>query len=288
MRQILLASGTLTHALGRAIAAPRFAGLSSNTDIVVLTSLYLSGPQRPRDLGEQTNVTAGGLANLFERLESRRLITRIYGAIDGDRRGAEVSLTAHGRRLVEAIAEATRQTITEQATLLQHIGDLIDSISVRPAAPTHAPESVRRSLERVQDVARLGAEISAALASRAAPDEPAPGTAAVVLCAAAAPDGTRPRHLLEFTSLSSGGVTMLLDRLEAAGLIQRSIGRPPDRRAVTITLTDLGRRDLDARLDRALHHLDQFRSAFASPEQPTPAPSAKASSTHNPDSTPRP
>ena len=272
-----------------AIAAPRFAGLSSNTDIVVLTSLYLSGPQRPRDLGEQTNVTAGGLANLFERLESRRLITRIYGAIDGDRRGAEVSLTADGRRLVEAIAEATRQTITEQATLLQHIGDLIDSISVRPAAPTHAPESVRRSLERVQDVARLGAEISAALASRAAPDEPAPGTAAVVLCAAAAPDGTRPRHLLEFTSLSSGGVTMLLDRLEAAGLIQRSIGRPPDRR-VRYDHTHRPRAPRPRRppRPRALHHLDQFRSAFASPEQPTPAPSAKASSTHNPDSTPRP
>jgi hypothetical protein len=50
LRQILLAAGALTHAFGDALAAPRFAGLSSNTDIVVLTSLYHSGPQRPLDL----------------------------------------------------------------------------------------------------------------------------------------------------------------------------------------------------------------------------------------------
>jgi DNA-binding IclR family transcriptional regulator len=99
-------------------------------------------------------------------------------------------------------------------------------------------------------------------------DEPAPVKATVVLCAAATTDGTRPRDLLELTDLSSGGITMLLDRLEEAGLIRRATGHAPDRRAVTITLTDLGQHDLHHRLERTLPHLAQIRSAVTTPETP--------------------
>ena len=146
LRRILLASGTLTHAFGQSLADPEFAGLSSNADIAVLTSLHLSGPQRPRDLIDGAGLTTGGLSNLFDRLEQQQLIVRTYGRTDGDRRSALISLTANGTDLVDAIADAIRDTLTEQSALLQHLRDLIDSIS-DPTAPSPAPEPAPRPLE---------------------------------------------------------------------------------------------------------------------------------------------
>jgi DNA-binding MarR family transcriptional regulator len=53
---------------------------------------------------------------------------------------------------------------------------------------------------------------------------------------------TRPTVIAQFTSLSAGGVTILLDRLERDGLVRRDYGLDPkDRRAVAVTLTDTGR-----------------------------------------------
>ncbi len=267
LRRILLASGTLTHAFGQSLADPEFAGLSSNADIAVLTSLHLSGPQRPRDLIDGAGLTTGGLSNLFDRLEQQQLIVRTYGRTDGDRRSALISLTANGTDLVDAIADAIRDTLTEQSALLQHLRDLIDSIS-DPTAPSPAPEPAPRPLEQLQRFARLGNDLADAMGDHDGVDEPAPVKATVVLCAAATTDGTRPRDLLELTDLSSGGITMLLDRLEEAGLIRRATGHAPDRRAVTITLTDLGRHDLHHRLERILPHLAQIRSAVTTPESP--------------------
>jgi DNA-binding MarR family transcriptional regulator len=264
VRQIVLASGALTHAFGRALADPTFSGLSSNSDIAVLTSLHVAGPQRPRDLRHRTGLTAGGLSNLFDRLEHEGLITRTYGSADGDRRSALVSLTTRGTHLVGAIADAIRRTLTEQSALLQHTRDLIDSMS-DPVGPSRTPDPAPTPLEQLQRFARLGTDLEATIADHD-PQEPAPGNATVVLCAAAVPEGTRPRDLLEFTDLSSGGVTMLLDRLEDAGLVQRTAGQEPDRRAVTVTLTHLGERDLDHRLQRIVGLLAQLRTALVVPD----------------------
>jgi DNA-binding MarR family transcriptional regulator len=259
VRQVLLESGALTHAFGQALADPSFSGLSSNRDIAVLTSLHLGGPRRPRDLRSRTGLTDGGLSNLFDRLEHQQLITRTYGDTDGDRRSALVSLTPRGASLVEAIADAIRRTLTEQSALLEQTRDLIDSISEPPAsAATY--DAALTPLEHLERFSRLGTDFEATMASHD-PNEPTAAKATLVLCAAAAPDGTRPRDLLELADLSSGGITMLLDRLEDAGLIHRTTGREPDRRAVTVTLTDLGHRDLHVRLQHTVQHLAQIRSA---------------------------
>lgn len=56
----------------------------------------------------------------------------------------------------------------------------------------------------------------------------------------------RPREVSELAGLSSGGTTKLLDRMERSGLIERTYGElPEDRRAVTIRVTDDGRRAVD-------------------------------------------
>ena len=264
VRQVIVASGELTHQFGRVLTDPDFAGLVSNADFLVLTTLRLSGPQRPRALREQTGLTGGGLSNLFDRLEAQQLIHRTYGESDGDRRSALVALSPRGDELVDALADSIRRTIVAQSALVQRTCALIDAVVGPPDPPTGPPPT---PLEQLQLFARLGTDLNAALAD-IDQHEPTPGLALLVLCAAAEPEGTRPKQLVELTDLSSGGVTMLLDRLERAGLVDRAAGREPDRRAVTITLTDHGRRELHSRLARTVPHLPRIREAVTCSELP--------------------
>jgi DNA-binding MarR family transcriptional regulator len=56
----------------------------------------------------------------------------------------------------------------------------------------------------------------------------------------------RPREVSELAGLSSGGTSKLLDRMEGSGLIARAYGElHEDRRAVTVRITDDGRRAVE-------------------------------------------
>jgi DNA-binding MarR family transcriptional regulator len=64
----------------------------------------------------------------------------------------------------------------------------------------------------------------------------------LVLCDLDLAGDRRPTHIQALTGLSSGGVTKLLDRLEARGLVKRSFGTlASDRRAVIVSITPDGR-----------------------------------------------
>jgi DNA-binding MarR family transcriptional regulator len=71
----------------------------------------------------------------------------------------------------------------------------------------------------------------------------------------------RMRELAAAVLLSRSGLTRLVDRMDAGGLVTRSPA-PDDRRGVYVTLTDAGR----ARLrEAAPTHLDGVRRYFAEP-----------------------
>lgn len=64
----------------------------------------------------------------------------------------------------------------------------------------------------------------------------------VVLCALDLGGPRRPGALQEVTGLSSGGVSKLLDRMEAAGVVKRTHGGVPgDNRGVMVSITRRGR-----------------------------------------------
>jgi len=71
--------------------------------------------------------------------------------------------------------------------------------------------------------------------------------------------GLTPNALRHSAVLSSGAMTNRLDRLEAAGLIQR-VPNPEDRRSVLIRLSDNGQRVLLGCLDEYLSTLHQLQS----------------------------
>jgi DNA-binding MarR family transcriptional regulator len=87
-----------------------------------------------------------------------------------------------------------------------------------------------------------GRVVSTALAE-AAPDPELVGDASlVVLCTLDLDGPRRPGVLQDLTGLSSGGVSKLLDRMEAAGVVKRSYGAVPgDNRGVLVTITRRGR-----------------------------------------------
>jgi DNA-binding MarR family transcriptional regulator len=64
----------------------------------------------------------------------------------------------------------------------------------------------------------------------------------VVLCTLDLDGPRRPGVLQDLTGLSSGGVSKLLDRMEAAGVVKRAYGGVPgDNRGVLVTITRRGR-----------------------------------------------
>ena len=65
--------------------------------------------------------------------------------------------------------------------------------------------------------------------------------------------------LAEQISLTTGGVTRLVDRMEAAGYVQR-VPCPTDRRVSYATVTDAGREKLD---EAAQVHAANLRAVFA-------------------------
>jgi DNA-binding MarR family transcriptional regulator len=252
LRAAYLAINDLGLALTRAIDRVGGHGLSANADVVVLRRLD-AGPQRPRDLLESSGLTSAGLTNLFDRLEQRGLVARVHGSLD-DRRGVLVEATPAGHELARAVRDTIGTTFDELAALRRRILRLV-------GAPTrrlrHAPPD-----EVIERLAALGDAMVQASTLDEHPLDPSP-TRTLVVLAAAAEGGTRPREILARTTLSTGGVTQLLDRLEDEGLVTRTTGRPPDRRAVSVQPTPAGSTALARCMDRLQAYQDKIADAIA-------------------------
>ena len=100
--------------------------------------------------------------------------------------------------------------------------------------------AVERSLlALLRSLVRLDVRLSAPSSTTRATGLDHSGALTLVLLELRGP--LRPGQLAQLCGLSTGGVSLLLDRLESAGLVRRSRGAVPhDRRAVVTTITDPG------------------------------------------------
>lgn len=90
-------------------------------------------------------------------------------------------------------------------------------------------------------LANYGRTLSAAMEMVAPEPELVNESPIIVLCALDLHGARRPGDLQELTGLSSGGVSKLLDRMEAAKVIKRSYGAiPGDNRGVHVAITPQG------------------------------------------------
>jgi DNA-binding MarR family transcriptional regulator len=243
----------------KAIEEAGLADIESNRDCLILSTLMQEGPQRPRDLLSGAGMTSGGLTKLLDRLETLHLITREYGHVPGDHRGVAVSLTMAGRAAITVVGQVVEQSLRDDEPKISRALELLEQITPERSGHIDSENSPPAVNDIIRGLAELGEALLHALTTDLQPTGQNSANTTLALWCIGRNGMIRPSHLMEATGLSSGGVSKLLDHLEAAGLIRRVADRLTDGRAVTVDLTERGRQELTTRLVQMSEHLDWLR-----------------------------
>jgi DNA-binding MarR family transcriptional regulator len=176
-----------------------------------------------------TGASRPGLAGLVGRLERLGLVARAGGR--DDRRTRVTSLTTRGRRRLAALDDALAHHFVEAGPLAKEIVELLDG-ELGPG------DATRSALDVASRLAAAGAPYADEL------DRIVGLTGhrqRLALSTLLTWGSARPTQLAEVLGLTSGGLTYLMDQLEADGLVERVSGTvATDRRAVVITLAPDG------------------------------------------------
>lgn len=112
----------------------------------------------------------------------------------------------------------------------------------------------------VLNMAHLGTLLSARAAASVRDNELVEDLPMLLLFALDLRGPARPTAIQEITGLSSGGVTKLVERMEAKGLVRRRTGAiKQDRRGVLVELTRKGRQAAHAMGDAIADELSEAR-----------------------------
>jgi DNA-binding MarR family transcriptional regulator len=208
------------------------AGSSGNAEVQVLTALVSTSALRPRDIMELTGLSRAGVAALVSRLEEIGLVERRSGK--RDRRTVLTSLTRAGRRRLAELDAALEWHFIESRALVEEIITLLGGDQSSPVTR----EASETALMVAGKLGAAGAPFDSQLANEVGI---ANASSQIALTALLADGPLRPGELAEMLELTSGGLTYLVNQLEADGLVERSYGLlVEDRRAVVIALTERG------------------------------------------------
>ncbi len=243
----------------KAIEEAGLADIQSNRDCQVLSMLLREGPERPRDLLPRLGMTSGGLTKLLDRLENLHLVTREYGHVPGDHRGVTVTLTMAGTAAITAVGLVVERSLNDNGPKISRALELLERIAPGQSVHIDDENSTPPGNSIVSGLAELGEALLCALTTDLELGDQNSANTTLALWCIGRSAMTRPSHLIDATGLSSGGVSKLLDQLEAAGLVCRTTGRSIDGRAVTVELTERGRDELTSRLVQMSEHLDWVR-----------------------------
>jgi DNA-binding HxlR family transcriptional regulator len=126
VQSVMMIMSRIGHGVATAIETTAGPELNGNGPIAVLFALDLEGPKRPTELQEITGLTSGGVSKLLDRMEALGLVTREFGAIAEDRRGALVRLTPRGRRTSRKIGNAVGDALAELRVQIKELGRLVE------------------------------------------------------------------------------------------------------------------------------------------------------------------
>lgn len=256
--QVLLLARGLSAPITARMEGQFGAQLAANGPVAILASLAIEGPLRPRDLQPGTGLSGAGLSNLLRRLEEGGLIARTSGGHPGDHRAVAVTLTEAGRRAEAGISELITSSLRDTSAEIKGLVAVLEALGAQPptgSAPVTAADPSRVALA----LASLGVRLVEALRLPGDMGKTVDPTASVALAALSRTDDCRPSYLGDVLGITSGGVTRLVDRLEAAGLVERSYAPlADDRRSVVVSLTARGHEYLDTVLANVTGYLDTF------------------------------
>lgn len=235
-RAVLSGAARLSALMDEAIHASH--DFSANSEVAALIALRTAGALRARDLTARTGMTRAGTTNMVDRLERTGLARR--DPAEDDHRGVFVELTPDGIAVTDAMADRLTEMFLHAAPWLAKWAEHFDAMGLDvgplqlPAGPMH------KRLDYVRRTTAVGPHM-VPLYRKAFGDEPVtPRHLLHLLLLATEPGGTRPSLVSQETLLSSASTSDLLGRAEQDGMITRSTGQRPDRRAVTVTATERG------------------------------------------------
>lgn len=213
-------------------------GSTGNRDIQAILALNDRPGSSPSELADLTDVSRSSLSRTLRRLHSQGLISRRRDDRDG--RAAHLWLTPTAQDRVAAFEGAIADYLRLRRTTFAEIIDALRDEDAASSGGGLTPEP-RSPLAVASSFAQVGAivldDLRVVLSDYAL--ENLNDRAALVLIHDRGP--VRPSDLAAALHLTSGGSTLLVDRLVANGLVDRQ--RPddaPDRRAVLVACTPRG------------------------------------------------
>jgi DNA-binding MarR family transcriptional regulator len=206
-------------------------GTGGNRAVQVLLAVHDEPGVSPSHLADHLGVARSAIARAVRDLEHQEVVSRT--ADRRDRRVMRLHLTDLGRRRIESFERAVAERFRADAAAVTAALDRVQGPpAVAPAAST--------PLAAVRALADAGAayvdDVEVAMTSYGA-THPSERFAVALLLDTS---GLRPVALATALHLTTGGISQLLDRLEARQLVDRSPRLDADRRAVVVRLTEHG------------------------------------------------
>jgi DNA-binding MarR family transcriptional regulator len=225
------ATGTVDAALGT--------DFLSNSAIRFACALFRSGPLTTARVGEVTGLRRGAAARVVAQFERLGLARRATS--DQDRRAVLVRATPAGLRAADRLEDAFDRFLLDARPLAKEALDLLLPGQADGHEDRSDPLVTDDPIALLDAMGAAGNELNGTIRARLG-DEHVDGRQQIALLVLLRLGAVRPGQLADELALSSGGLTYLVDRLEAAGKVSRSYGAvETDRRAILIDLTDSGR-----------------------------------------------
>jgi DNA-binding MarR family transcriptional regulator len=243
----------MTHVAATALGRDE---LAANRDVQILLLVRRAGGLTPTDIAGTAGMSRSAVSRVLTRLESAKLVRRQQGA--ADHRTVQVTLSRTGHQRVLALQ---RQLVQYVRSNEPRIREFVELLHVPPAGIGPEPSDF---LMAVEHMGHIGELLRRDGLSAVAPYGVQGTTERFALSLIHDHVRVRPSQLAAELHLTSSGISALLDRLDAAGLVlRRHDVTPEDRRAVVVQLTERGTDVARALLEVLQRHSHEVGLSFA-------------------------
>lgn len=228
----------------------------ANRDLNLLLTIHRNPGLRPSSLSDQLKISRALVSQALRRFESGGLVGRSVDS--ADHRSWHLSTTARGRAQIRAFEAELATWFVQGSPMVREMHVLLNRQLGLESAESLAP------LDAIQALTVAGAPYVSELAVRLLRFGRLTWTQRGVLTLIDVYGPQRPVQIAAELSLSSGGISVVLDHLESLGLVvRRRSAAGADRKAVQVTLTSSGERAVAIWGEVFLNHSDQILRVLA-------------------------
>jgi len=228
----------------------------TNRDVQVLLTIYRHPGLTPSALADRLGIARAMMSQSLHRFRTARLVRSDINP--ADHRSCKISVTATGRTQIQVFEAQVAEWFAHGEPQIRSIFTLFNR------TPESEPGGFLAPLDVVNVVAAAGSPWVAEVTSRLLPYRVLTATDRYALSLIDALGSLRPVELSRALSLTTSGVSALVDRLGDAGLTTRN-HQPGerDRKSVRVTLTPHGIEAARLRREALARHSDQVLAALA-------------------------